>query len=692
MARNPKHDILFEPVQLGPKTARNRFYQTPYSTGFGTDLPGEEAAFRATRAEGGWAVVSTGFCSIHPESDPAPRVHARLWDEEDIARLSLLCEQVHEHGSLAAVELHFGGVEASGYRTRLAARGVSQLRSGAFWMSSCYAMGKDEIRELQAQYVASATRARAAGFDVVNVHGSELESVPAQFLSPHWNKRTDEYGGSFENRARFWLETLEQVRGAVGDCCAIGARLCLDTLDERHAGLRVEEDGAGFVELADHLVDFWDVQVGGSPLAAWPEDSGPSRYRAEGWQLSWVDQIRPRTAKPIAAVGRFTGADAMAAAVSARRLDLVGSARGSIADPFLPRKIEEGRLDEVRECIGCNVCLSRVTQGAPIICTQNATAGEEYRRGWSPEAFEAPSDTAKDVLVVGGGPAGLECAVVLARRGFRRIHVVDEANEIGGSVRWISQLPGLGEWGRVINYRKIQLDKHRNVELILGTRLEPAEALEYGAEIVVVATGARWAADGLNRVTNEPIPGADLAHCYTPEQVMAGFELPGERVLVYDCDGYFVGVGVAEHLARAGKHVTLVTPLAHAAPYLAFTGERAYVLGTLASMGVCVVAEHFLSAIRPDGVTGAALATPGTAVDWEAHAVVLVTQRIGQDEIYQELASDRERLAEEGIEALYRIGDCVAPRLIADAVFDGQRVGRRIGTATGPAELPAIRE
>src|SRR5205085_1820081 len=153
---------------------------------------------------------------------------------------------------------------------------------------------------------------------------------------------------------------------------------------------------------------------------------------------------------------------------------------------------EEGRLDEIRECIGCNVCVSRVNARWHLICTQNATAGEEYKRGWHPERFSKALNADNDVLVVGAGPSGMECAIVLAKRGMRRVHLVEASNSVGGHINWVSTLPGMGEWRKIVDYRKIQLSKLRNVEVVLGLRLDAESIVDYGAELVVIANGARW--------------------------------------------------------------------------------------------------------------------------------------------------------------------------------------------------------
>jgi len=693
MARDPRHDILFEPVKIGPKTLRNRFYQSPHCTSFGAEAPGSQAGIRGMKAEGGWAAVNTEFCSVHPSSDARPIVSARLWDDEDARNLQGMVELAHEHGALAGVELWHGGYTSANGETRVPAPAPSQVSDEALATAACYELDKAGIREIQGYYVAAAKRGRDVGFDIVNVHGSEGGAITGHFLMAKLNKRTDEYGGSLENRARFWLETIELVREAVGEECAIAARLCIDTLNDSPLGIRAGEEAYRFMELADHLVDFWDLQVGGWSSADWPEKNvTASRLGGEFNFRDYYAAVRGATKKPIAAVGRFTNPDTMAEAVRSGVIDVIAAARPSIADPFLPKKIEEGRYEDIRECIGCNICASRFWQSLPIICTQNATLGEEFRRGWHPERFSKAANAEKTVLVLGAGPAGMECAMVLGKRGLGAVHLLDAQDAIGGCMRQISAYPNLGEWARVINHRQIQLDKLKNVEVILDTRLDADAVFEYGAEIVVVATGARWRADGLNGTTQLPIPGADADFVYSPEQVSAAKgAIDGERVLVYDTDGYYTGVGVAQHLLAAGKQVTVVTPQPTFASFMFFTGEGGPVNREIRGAGGEILTGHLLSQIAPGRMSGQNV-WGGPEVHWDADAVVLVTQRESDDAVYRALQADPERLEREGIEAVYRIGDCVAPRRPADCIFDGHRLAREIDSADPSVALPFIRE
>jgi dimethylamine/trimethylamine dehydrogenase len=677
MTCDPRHAILFEPVRIGPKTLRNRFYQVPHCTGFGVEKPWSQSRHRAIKAQGGWAAVCTEYCTISPESDETPYVSARLWDDHDLRMLAYTAEEAHAQGALAGIELSHTGAHGENSESRLPAAAPSQIADDFAVGLVPRAMTKRDIRRTQQEWAEAARRSRSAGFDIVYVYGAHTY-LPGQFLSPHYNRRSDEYGGSLENRARFWLETLEVVREAVGDDCAIACRIAVDRMGALGVDL---DEGLEFVRLADHLVDLWDVNVGS--ITEWSLDSGPSRFFAEGWQTASTGRVREATTKPIVGVGRLTDPDLMAEIIRSGDWDLIGAARPSIADPFLPAKIEQGRVDEIRECIGCNVCISKADSRRHLGCTQNPTAGEEYRRGWHPEHVP-PLDDPLHALVVGAGPSGMECAITLAKRGAR-VDLVERGAMPGGSLGWITRLPGLAEWGRLTAYRVVQIARLTNLTPITGRELDAGQISSWGADVVVLATGSSWSRDGLNGFTRAPIPGADpsQAHVLTPEQVLLeGKRPPGSRVVVYDGDGYFAACGLAELLAREGLSVDLVTGYETIAPFSAETLEDALTRRRLHEAGVRMRTATTVTSVEPSRVLlENEFGEPG---EMAADGVVLVTQRVSEDALFHQLDG--------GLPRVYRIGDCVAPRLLAESIFDGHRLAREIDGPDAEVALPFLRE
>jgi dimethylamine/trimethylamine dehydrogenase len=682
---DPRHAVLFEPIRIGSKTLPNRFYQVPHASGFGSGEPRTQAAFRGIKAEGGWGGVCVEYAPVCQDAEETPAVAALFWDEEDAAALRPTVEAVHAYGALVGIELFHGGSESENGKSRAVRVTPSQATSEVLWAGLAKEMDADDIARIQRAWVDAALRARDTGFDIVYVYGAHGYLL-TQFFSPRTNLRSDGYGGSLANRARFWLETLEALRSAVGSDCAIATRIPVHGRDGL-PGIEIAEM-VQFVELASDLVDLFDVNVG-----SWPEDSGTSRYYSEGHQREWTDQVRTATPKPIVGVGRYTSPDLMADVVRSGSLDIIGAARPAIADPFLPGKIAEGRLDEIRECTGSNVCIAREEVFNHVGCIQNATAGEEFRRGWHPERFTQATNAERPVLVVGAGPAGMECAIVLAKRGFAAVHLVEAEPEIGGRLRWIRRLPTLGEWGRIVDWRAIQLAKLDAVEVITSRRLDTNDVLGYGAQIVVVATGSSWRGDGVQPYQREPIAGVDsgLAHVLTPEQVMVdGKRPPGKRVVVYDTDGYYVAAGLAELLAAAGHEVDLVTTYPVVSPESDATLEGDRLRRQLHEVGVRVHRGVTLDAVDVAAVRGLnefdepwSLSTDG---------LVVVTQQRSDDALYRALTADADRLTSAGIQQVFRIGDAVAPRPISEAIFDGHRLAREIDEADPSQPLPYLRE
>ncbi len=376
MSEATPYSVLFDPVKIGPVTTRNRFYQVPHCNGMGHLRPRAEAAMRGMKAEGGWGVVSTQETEIHPTSDLSPFPENRLWDERDIPALRLMTEAVHDNGSLAAIQLAHNGNHAANHLSRAPIFAPSDMSLDLLCPKQARAMDKTDIRDLRRWHRAAALRARDAGFDIIYVYAGHHMTLPQHFLLPHMNQRSDEYGGSLKNRVRLTRELLEDTHEAVGDTCAVAFRFAIDEMQGAD-GMQAAEEGRAVVEMLAELPDIWDVNVAG-----WDNDSATTRFQPQdGFQNDYISVVKSLTSKPVVGVGRITSPDLMVSMIRKGIVDLIGAARPSIADPFLPRKIEDGRIDEIRECIGCNICVMADNLGVPIRCTQNPTMGEEWRRG-----------------------------------------------------------------------------------------------------------------------------------------------------------------------------------------------------------------------------------------------------------------------------------------------------------------------
>jgi dimethylamine/trimethylamine dehydrogenase len=671
MARNPRYDILFEPVRIGPVTSRNRFYAVPHAAGMTNSMPHMRAAFRGTKAEGGWGVVCTGYVSIHPSADDAPLPFATLWNDDDVRSHALMTQAVHEHGALAGIELWHGGgsvVNRTSRLTPLSPSGTSWMATHVTFMGNqrSKAMDADDIRALLGWQAQAARRARSAGFDIVYVYAG-MGYLPYEFLLPEWNQRTDAYGGSLANRVRLVRELLEVTRDAVAGECAVALRISLEELRARPSAVAASEAHEAVMLLAD-VPDLWDVKMDSSPT-----DCPPSRFASEGSHEPVIDFVRKLTAKPVVGVGRFTSPDSMVGQIRRGVLDLIGAARPSIADPFLPRKIDEGREQEIRECIGCNICISSWHDGVPVRCTQNPTIGEEWRRGWHPERI-APAGSAASVLIVGAGPAGLECALALGRRGYE-VSLAEAADDIGGRLRFETRLPGLAAWARVLEWRRGQLDRLDNVTIYRGNLLTAEEILELGNTHVVIATGARWARL-LYSPLEIPVGALEGPGVYTPDDIAAGAQLESP-VVVFDFDNYYMGSVLAEHLARGGQRVSYVTPAGHASAWGIMSNEQPQVHRALFAAGIALHTLTRVTAFEPGELTLANLFT-NAVTRLECRSLVIVGARFASDGLHAALAARTADLSAAGIKSIARIGDALAPGALVHAVYSGHRYAREL--------------
>jgi dimethylamine/trimethylamine dehydrogenase len=682
MTRDSRYDILFEPVKIGPVTAKNRFFQVPHCNGMGFNLPQTHAKMREMKAQGGWAVICTEECMIHPTSDYSPEPQARLWDDYDVKCLGLMNDAIHRHGALAGVQLAHNGVGSQNLYTRLKPIGPSPQVGIIGVPTQTRGMDKSDIREFRRWHRTAALRAREAEADVVYVYAGHDSTLLQHFLQQRRNHRTDEYGGNLENRVRLLREVIEDTKEAIGDTCAVAVRLAVDEL-LGEGGITSQGEGREIIEMLAELPDLWDVNV-----SDWSNDSVSSRFGEEGIQESHISFVKSVTTKPVVGVGWFTSPDTMVSQIKRGVLDMIGAARPSIADPFLPSKIEEGRADEIRECIGCNICVAGQHTFTPMRCTQNPTMGEEWRRGWHPEEIAAKGSE-DSVLIVGAGPAGLEAARALGQRGYQ-VALAEATTELGGRVTWESGLPGLSAWARVRDWRIGRIQEMVNVDVYFDSQLSPENILEFGFDHVVIATGARWRKDGVGINNAAPIPGSDKATVLTPEDLVGDANLTGP-VVVFDDDNFYMGGVIAEKLRREGHDVTYVTTAACVSAWTENTLEQHRIQSRLIELGIDIIVSHNLKAIGEDTVELACVYSSRSRVA-AAASVVMVTSRSPENDLYLAVNEDTEKLTAAGIKSVQAIGDCEAPATIAIAVYDGHRAAREMDNPPANPDLPFRRE
>ncbi len=645
---------LFSPFKIGRCEIRNRIVSTGHDTcmtnaGLVSD---RMIAYHRARAAGGAGLIVLQVASVHETACYTSQV-LRAHDEASVPGLRRLAEALHKEGAVVFGQLLHPGREIHGSDdgTAMVTWSASEVPNERFHTMP-RALDKPMIDEIVQGFAETAERMVRAGMDGVEVVAC-YQYLAAQFLSETTNRRTDEYGGNFDNRMRFLREVLTAIRKAVGAVPSVGIRISADDLD--HIGLTQDESLACCASLeAEGLVDFVSLALGSSASHGGAYHIVAPMDEAEGYSTPFGTPFKQRLSVPVILTGRIVQPQTAERIIADGQADACGMTRALICDPDMPSKARDNRADDIRACIGCNqACIGHFFMGVPISCIQNPASGREYL-----PPVQAVGKPAR-VLVVGGGPAGMKAAVEAAAVGHF-VTLAEAGPRLGGQALLAQLLPGRTEFGGLVTNLEHALS-HAQVRVLLNTEIAPDNALLQNTDHLIMATGA---APALPQIEGDPtcrvISDADL---------LDGTVNPGKNVVIADARCDWIGIGLAEKLAAEGCHVRLFVngpqPGAHLMPYM-----RDGAAGRLFSTGVEVTTYARLFGAEGDTVYFEHT-TALTPVEAEGVDTLIVCAP------YRPRRGLVDALAERAL-ALHDIGDCKAARTAEEAVLEGWRIVRSL--------------
>jgi 2,4-dienoyl-CoA reductase-like NADH-dependent reductase (Old Yellow Enzyme family)/thioredoxin reductase len=612
--------------------------------------------YLAEYARGGVGTVIAGQAQVHPTTAYQMHNNAAVWDPACVPHLQRVSAQIQEHGALAFLQLaHNGGVNHATW-SRLPVWSASGI---ANHMEASRPISQPEMREVVEHFARSARHAADAGFDGIEVHGAHGYLIH-EFFSPKHNFRTDAYGGSLDNRMRFAIEVLESVRAAVGSSVAVGMRLVGDEEARDGQGLGPDEcaEIAGRLARAG-LVDFVNVSVGTSGIGMVRPMYAPHLLGVRATSI--VKKAVPDV--PVFAVHRILTPAEAEGILERDEADAVTIVRALIADPEWVNKARDAKTGEIRACTGCNQgCYGNLTQGYPITCVTNPSVGREASLG---SGTMAPAAVRKRVVVVGGGPAGLEAAWVAAARGHD-VTLLERSAVLGGKIRLAAMLPGRAELAAFADWRADECAR-RGVDIRLGVDATRHAVLALKPDAVIVATGGRATVDTPSKSHPMPIAGSEQDWVIDHERALLDADALGARVVIVDAIGHIEAIGVGHYLAERGKAVTVVTPLSSPLLLDAETMQKA--LPRAVRAGVRWLPNTAVFAIGDHEVTVADVMSYAIET-LPADHVVIRTHGVPEDGLYEELQGE--------VAEVVRVGDAVVPRLADRAIYDGHLAGRAL--------------
>jgi len=681
---------LFTPIELGPITLRNRIYMTPHATMFTSDardnLPGETIAlYMAERAKGGAGLVELSMAIIGQEvgqTSPDTDAHfsplagghpmtltgrwpLRANDPRIVEGYSRLARAVHEHGSKCFIELASGGTNVGNEK------GVSRFP----WPShplhvlpfTPMELTDEEIEAQVEAYGRAAALVKKSGLDGVDIHGTH-GAIVSEFLSAVMNQRKDRWGGPLANRMRFLEEIIKRIRENVGDEIAVGMRLMGD---ERFEGGNGPAEAAEMVRALDGKLDWITADQGYSPQQ---EDwQAVPMYVESGYNLRITNPVKEAAKKTkIGVVGKYVDPVYAENILAKGQADMVAMTRALIADPELPNKAMQGRVNEIRPCIGTlQDCWGRMIRGLPISCTVNPAAGRE--KEWGTGATAAPARV-KKVLIIGGGPAGLELARVLAERGHKPV-IYEKSRGLGGQVLTAAKLPGRENLRAIVQWQ-IERISEMGVEVKFGMEVTPDKSVvdfilgEEKPDAVAISTGSSAIRTGFQPYTMHEVRGWDQPVVSSDRDIWEGRVTAGKRVVIADTLSFVEAPGLAEHLARHGSEVEVVTPLANIAMETNLYNHWDHILPRVYGSGVKVSPFTWVRRVEGNQVALYNVHVPQKERLVEVDNLVLITGSIQNDTLYA---------AFKGKVDVRLIGDArIGGARVGNAMYDAGKLGREL--------------